>query len=216
MEKGPLLAFAGGAGLVALAVFLGRRRSEFPNVGKPALPTITPATTGAVQKAIVAEAKRQGVNPAVALLFADVESGFSQGAIGDRNWPYRGDNWERYVFNNPRLQGNPYLLDRELWVSYGVYQLLAPYHLHLYDPIANPRALLGLQTNVRLGVAKVKRLLSKYGDVLAARLAYVCGSPSACSVDRAETVASRLETKAGKWDIYLGGDAISRAREMAA
>jgi len=215
-ERAPLYAFLGGIGLVTIgALLLGRRRSEFPGAGRPSLPATVPATTGAVQKAIVAEANRQGVNPAVALLFADVESGFQAGAVGDKNWPYRGDNWERFVLNNPRLQGNPYLMDRELWVSYGVYQLLAPFHLHYHDPMANPRSLLNLNTNVRVGVAKIKRLLSKYGDPLAARMAYVCGSPSACSTSRAELIASRLESKAGRWNIYLGSDAMARAREMA-
>ena len=188
------------AGLATAALLLlGRRKSAVPGPGP------TPVATGPVMTAIVAESKRQGVNPAVALLFADLETSFKN-VRGDKTWPDRRradgrTNWEALVRDSSTLAVNPFRFQRQLWVSYGPFQLLSPYEIARYNPKADPRILDNVPLNVRLGVAKIKRLTDKYGDDLdALRLAYTCGSPGGC-LGRAPKVLARMATKADKYGL---------------
>ncbi len=182
----PLLALLLAAGAVAVL-----RRKQVVAVG-------------AMQQAIAAEASRQGVDPAVALLFADLESGFKN-VTGDSWWPAKKlpdgrTNWEVYVRDNPAFTNNPYRDVPPLWISYGPFQLLSPFSLP--DPKADPRLLFELAVNIRLGVAKIKQLSKLYGgNLVKMRLAYVCGSATGCSSKRTAEITAQLKAKASKYDL---------------
>jgi hypothetical protein len=190
-----------GFAVSALLLFGRRDRKPGENGARPSI-----VVQGTVQKAIVAEARRQGVDPAVALLFADLETSF-RNVRGDSGWPFRRrsdgrTNWEALVRDSSTLADNPYRGRPELWVSYGPFQLLSPFTIASYNPMADPRVLDNVALNVRLGVAKIKRLSDKYGgDVERMRLAYVCGSPGACSSSRRQQILARMETKGERYGI---------------
>jgi hypothetical protein len=164
---------------------------------------ITPV--GEVQVTIAEEAKRQGLDPAVALLFADLETGFKN-VTGDKNWPakIRSDgrtNWETFVRDNPRYDDNPFRGDAALWLSYGPFQLLAPHHLYKVNPDADPRILTQLPVNTKIGVQLVKKLYDQYnGDLAKMRIAFVCGGLSSCP-ERASSVVARLRSRAEKYGL---------------
>jgi len=150
-----------------------------------------------IEKAIIDEANRQGVDPKVALAFAAAESNFQPGLVGDASWPFSGDisNHERHVLNNPVFDSSPYRTSPGLWVSYGIYQLLSPYQLQKYDANADPRVLLDPEINIRIGISVIKNLLKKYGNVEDARIAYVCGSPGGCSESRSAEIVEKFKKK---------------------
>lgn len=111
------------------------------------------------------EAREQGVPALLALATARVESHFDHDAIGDRNWHLNRSRFDRVVSRE-----SPYYDQPELWRSYGVFQLLAPYHV---EPGEDPRVLLDPPTNIARGVRRLKDLLSRCnGDWDAVRLAY--------------------------------------------
>lgn len=192
----PLFLVFGGAALFTTA-FLLRKASEAKSSGGGGVYM----PSGAIEQAIASEASRQGVDPKVAIAFARVESGMKPGSIGDRAWPerVRGDgrtNHQALVLGNAKFNNNPYRNQPELWVSYGLFQLLAVYSLDSM-PDADPRILLNPATNIRLGVAKIKMRLDQYGgDVLKARIAYKCGSATGCSDDVRASAIARFEKAA--------------------
>jgi hypothetical protein len=200
-----------GVGTLALVLLL-TRKSRARTITTPSdLPT------DQIKAIIKAEAGAQGVNPKLALLFADLESRFNPDAVGDRDWPFRSDNWQRFVRDNPRYAANPFRTDRDLWVSYGLFQLLSPFELWRENPNADPSTLLDVRTNARLGVAKIRRLQERFGvDPLKIRIAYVCGSLK-CSRDKMLSIAEKLVARAPLHNLDLGtrSDALARAQALA-
>lgn len=121
------------------------------------------------------EAERQGVPLKVALAFAWLESRLNDAAEGDALWAIkRPEMYKKLVVENPAFVDNPWRDEAPRWHSYGLFQLLAPYHVQGRE---DPRSLLNPTTNAQRGVALIKRLLVKYnGDVNAARIAYTGAS----------------------------------------
>lgn len=152
-----------------------------------------------MQRLIRLEAERQGVPPAVALAFADVESRLDPRAEGDKDWHLRkgGALYQKHVLGSKALEKNPWRNAPELWHSYGLFQLLAPYHV---QPAEDPRALLDPRINILRGVGFIRNLLLRHkGDVSAARLAYT-GNPGDPEV-RAD-ITSKFAAALGKWSDY--------------
>jgi hypothetical protein len=143
------------------------------------------------------EAAIQGVPASVALVFAELESGFNPRAYGDRDWARkRPQKWREL---RERMPQNPAIDDPDAWGSYGLFGLLAVYHV---QPNEHPHVLWDPSLNARRGVAAVKHALERAGsDVRAARLLYVgCGlDGSLCSAERVAQVDSRLRAAARRW-----------------
>lgn len=139
------------------------------------------------------EARQQGVPELLALATARVESGFDHKAEGDRSWPNNRARYDRVISRE-----SPYYDRPELWHSYGLFQLLAPYH----TPIGqDPRDLLDPPTNIQRGVAKLKDLLSRHPDWNDVRLAYKGirrDNPKAAEVIRRFQVAIKEEASRGQ------------------
>src|SRR4051812_46824745 len=105
--------------MATLAIINARRpslmeRAQAPYPSPP-YPFPTPAGQGAwpalisgeaVAALIADEARAQGVDPRVALAFADAESALRPAAQGDLDWPYRngGALYHKHVLGNPALQ----------------------------------------------------------------------------------------------------------------
>jgi len=164
------------------------------------------APTAEVLQFIVSAARRHNVPVTYALAFADIESGMDSRCEGDLDWPTRkgGELYRKHVLNAKALAQNPARLEPAAWHSYGLYQLLAPYHVKAKE---HPRELLDARVNADRGVAFIGRLLKQNGgDVVAARLAYVgCGADgSRCSTEHVEKVKARLQSALDKWS-GLGG-----------
>lgn len=81
--------------------------------------------------------------------------------------------------------------------SHGPMQVQAQYHIPEGDP-TDPRI------SVRAGVKVLADKLDRYdGDMVKARLAYVCGTPSGCSTGKARKVISKLERVAPQYGLNL-------------
>lgn len=118
---------------------------------------------------IRAEAAKQGVPAYVALATAYVESRLNPDAEGDLRWH---DNVDRYRANVPA--SNPYRAIPKLWHAYGLFQLLAPYHVRGNE---SPLVLLDPQINVERGVRRLRELIALTdGDLDEVRLRYVGGT----------------------------------------
>ncbi len=159
-----------------------------------------PLTSAQVVALIRREAAAQGVPPAIALAFADIESRLNPNAEGDLNWHERdnGARYKKHVLANKRLAKNPARLEPQAWHSYGLFQLLAPWHV---DADEHPRSLLDPSVNARKGVAAIKQALKQAkGDPYGARLAYVgCGvDGSACDAETARDVLEKLRKALAK------------------
>lgn len=136
---------------------------------------IESAATKGMRDLITRVARQQGVPVRVALAFAWIESKLQPQLEGDKRWPFKKpQKYRELVLDAPRFKDNPWRTDASRWHSYGLFQLLAPYHTL---PTEDPRALLNPQVNAERGIAQIKRLLAKHnGNVQAARLAYIgCG-----------------------------------------
>lgn len=138
-------------------------------------PTTPSGPRDRVVQLIREAADRHGISRRVALSFAWCESRFNPAAEGDLIWHERhaGALYRKHVLHNPRLQSNPDRLTPEVWHSYGLFQLLAPYHV---QPLERPAVLLDPVINADRGCAAIALHLAKaQGDVLAARFSYVGG-----------------------------------------
>jgi hypothetical protein len=150
-----------------------------------------------IRALIEREANAQGVPPSVALAFAELESGFNPRAFGDRDWASRHPTQWREV--QARLPDNSAISDGTIWGSYGLFGLLAAYHVGARE---HPQALWDPTLNAQRGVSAIKHALRRaQGDVRAARLLYVgCGlDGSLCSASYADRVAARLQSAAQRW-----------------
>jgi len=121
-------------------------------------------------------ADRHNVPRQVALAFAFCESRLNPNAEGDLEWHEKrgGSLYTSLVRDAVKFEHNPARLVPAAWHSYGLFQLLAPYHV---KPMEHPRVLLNPAVNADRGCAEIRRLLTRAkGDVRSARLAYVgCG-----------------------------------------
>ncbi len=140
---------AAALGVSAAVVMLARRRP----LGMPA----SAWSRDDMIALIRSESELQGVDPTVALVFAQVETGI-QNLIGD--------------------QGS----------SFGPFQLQQRFHIpEGLDP-RDPGV------TIPLGVGLIRRLLERTGgDVLEARILYVCGSVASCSAEKRAIITTRLE-----------------------
>lgn len=153
------LALAAIAALGLLS-FSGARKKEPTDMVRPPKPDFV-----RMRQLIRAEALRQGVPVDVALATARVESNFDSSAPGDLNWH---KNAARFEANVPA--SSPYRNQPELWHSYGLFQLLAPYHVKGDE---DPRILFDPQVNAERGIAFLRRLLlAHHGDLNKVRLYY--------------------------------------------
>ena len=129
-----------------------------------------------IVRTIRAAADRHKVPRQVALAFAYCESRLNPAAEGDLEWHLKrgGSMYLSLVRDSPKFASNPARDVPEAWHSYGLFQLLAPYHA---KPMEHPRVLLNPAVNADRGCAFIRQLLTKArGDVFRARLAYVgCG-----------------------------------------
>ncbi len=165
--------------VLVIAVAWGSMQPKKPQPTKPAKPSSKERAE--MQRLIRLEAERQGVPAHIALAFADAESGFNPKAEGDKDWHLRkgGELYRKNVLGSKALANNPWRNAPELWHSYGLFQLLAPY---FSQPAEDPRALLDPKINITRGVGYIRRLLLKHGgDVDAVRLAYT-GNPGDLTV----------------------------------
>lgn len=141
-------------------------------------------------------ARDLGVPEAVALAFAELESGFNPAVQGDQQWPEKRPELYRTLVLDT---SNPYRQDASLWHSYGLFQLLAPYHVQVGE---HPHVLLDPELNARRAVAQIKRLLRQAaGDVAGARLAYIgCGVDGArCAAAVTEAALARFAPVYQRW-----------------
>lgn len=148
-----------------------------------------------IMRTIRLEADRHGVPRTVALAFAWVESRFDPTLQGDLDWHLKqnGALYRRLVRDAPRFAFNPARLIPEVWHSYGLFQLLAPYHT---EPREHPHALLDPRTNTQRGMKAIATLLQRAKkDPRRARLAYVGGGLDGqlLSVEQKQLVIDRLD-----------------------
>jgi hypothetical protein len=200
----PILAVAG---IATLAIINARRpslieRAQPPYPSSP-YPSPPPAGQGvqpvsqdgrAIASLIAAEALAQGVDPRVALAFADAESALHPDAQGDLDWPYRSNGalYQKHVLGNPSLSRNPYRGDPSIWHSYGLFQLLAPYHVL---ELEHPAVLLDPHINAQRGVRAVRTALERSGgELYQARRRYAgCGPGSGCEQNAA--LVARIDAR---------------------
>lgn len=188
---------------LGVGAYLVSSSSTKSSRGKPVDP--------AILALIRAEADRQQVPRAIALAFAAVESGFNPQAEGDLNWPTKnpdadgyGAMYRQHVLNQVRLAQNPALHDPYAWHSYGLYQLLAPYHVPAH---MHPRELLRPSLNAEIGIRYIATLLRQAGgDPAKARLAYVgCGlDGKRCSETTRATVLAAFAAAYEHWNALEG------------
>lgn len=174
-------------GVVAMA----SRRSNPPPPSSPSsgksLAT-TPAKR-AVIAIINAAAAKHGVPARIALAWAQVESGLNPAAEGDRQWHTYdgGKRYERLVRDAPKFARNPFRHEPSRWHSYGLFQLLAPYHT---GPTEDPKLLLDPRVNADRGVRRIAELLQQTGgDWQRARLLYT-GAAKSSDAKQAAVVAA--------------------------
>jgi hypothetical protein len=202
-------------GAVLTTLWIARPRAK-------AMANIPQYPLGSVQALIRAEAERQGVDPRLALTVAKIESGFRSNLTGDREWYSKvgkdgRTNWERYVRDVPAFNNNPYRNQKELWISYGLFQTLAPFHLWREDRNADPRVLFDAEVNARIGVAILRAIQDRLGDdPLKIRMSYVCGNVG-CSEAKSLLIAKTLARVGSEFGLYIGTDAeiAERATAMA-
>jgi hypothetical protein len=205
-------------GMATLAIINARRPSllergpaSYPT---PPYPSPPPAGQGVAQPAprdgraisalIADEARAQGVDPRVALAFADAESALRPDVQGDLDWPYRssGALYQKHVLGDPTLSRNPYRGDPSVWHSYGLFQLLAPYHVL---ELEHPAVLLDPHINAQRGVRAVRTALERSGgELYQARRRYAgCGPGSGCEQNAA--LVARIDARWGqalhKWGL---------------
>ena len=201
-----LLLGLGALALLALDAPAARAAAPTSRVEPPRLPRGVPVPAPAegegVEQLIRAEAARQGLDPRVALVFADLESSLDPSAIGDRDWALKdgGARYRRLVLDEPRFAQNPARLVPEAWASYGLFGLLAPYHA---GPLEHPHVLLDPRVNAERGIAHLRRLLQRSGgSLIEARRRYVgCPPPKFCEPITLGRVDGRFARTARKWGL---------------
>lgn len=162
----------------------------------PRRPSTGRSPSPVVRAAIVNAAQRHGVPIGLLMAFADLESGFNPLAEGDSGWVKRSNNYLANVLGNKRISSNPYRGDPTLWHSYGLFQLLAPYHT---GPTEDPRRLLDPHVNADRAAAAIRRYLDASGnDPWRARMRFVGLTDSSPNL---ATARDRFVTAAKKWGV---------------
>lgn len=136
------------------------------------MPAVRPSTLTPDLRAILDRAAQlAGVDARILYALAEVESGFNPLAEGDRDWPNRSDHYKRFVLENKSLSTNPARNDPSAWHSYGLFQLLAPYHVTAKQ---HPKELLDPKLNAAKAALFVRRILGQTnGDLWAMRKRYI-------------------------------------------
>ena len=148
--------------LLGVLAFGGSKR-------RAALPAPAPAPDTDIRTRIRAAARAAGVPERLALATARAESNFNPRAAGDLQWYLDRPRFERVV-----PKGSPYRSIPQIWHSYGLFQLLAPYHVSAQE---DPRILFDPQVNTDRAMVALGRLVKKHGgDWDAIRLAYAGAS----------------------------------------
>lgn len=135
-----------------------------------------------MRRLVADTARARGLEPRIALAFASVESRFDPRAEGDKTWHLKeaGERYNRLVRDAPQFADNPARLEPWKWHSYGLFQLLAPYHVL---PNEDPTVLFDPVINAQRGVETIKRLLVRSGgDPIKARLLYTGATRKAASI----------------------------------
>jgi len=163
------------------------------------------ASVSNIQNLIILQAKQQSASaaisailPAVALTFAEMESNFDPNAVpkgyikGQATKWYEKKGGSLYiekVRDSTKFANNPYKNTPELWVAYGLFQLLAVYFI---EGTEDPRILFDPQINAARGIADIAEKLAKYNNNPEnVRLAYVGYSPTATHSE-AEKIRQRF------------------------
>lgn len=147
-------------GIAILAAIMAKKSREPKAPRAPQTPS-----QSAMEGIIRREARAFGVPEPVALATAWVESRLDPFAEGDKAWH---ENEKRFEAVVPK--DNPHRWQRALWHSYGLFQLLAPYHVRKNE---SPLVLLDPETNANRGVAYLARLIKRHvGNLDDVRLAY--------------------------------------------
>lgn len=169
------------------------------------LPAPAPVRTdsaGSAEAIVTAAAQAHGLDPRVALMFADLESGLNPNVEHDRDWPFRNGcgNYRRHVLENPKFASNPARGEPGAWIGYGLFGLLSPYFA---GPHEHPRLLLDPTTNAQRAAAFLKRKLDQSGgDIRQARLRFAgCWRPERCSPEKVALVDRRLQAAMRKWGL---------------
>lgn len=134
-----------------------------------------PPSSDEVRTIIREAADRHAIRRRIALAFAWVESRHDPTLEGDIGWHLRksGALYHRHVLGNADLACNPARDQPDQWHSYGLFQLLAPYHVR---PLEHPRRLLDPHVNADRGCEAIAHLLLRTsGDVQRARFGYIGG-----------------------------------------
>jgi soluble lytic murein transglycosylase-like protein len=160
----------------------------------PAAPKL--ADKGPMIALVRAEAQRQGVEPALALATAEVESQFDPNAKGDVLWAQKKPAlYIKLVRDNPLMARNPARTEPTAWHSYGLFQLLAPHHVRALE---HPSVLFDPQLNAQRGIAFIKGLMRKHGsDPVTMRLAYA-GALNVSEAEK-ERVLKRFAQAYQRW-----------------
>lgn len=143
---------------------------------------------------IRAAADKAGCPRRWALAFAWCESRLTITMQGDLDWHTRqgGALYRRHVLMSERLAHNPARDDAGAWHSYGLFQLMACYHV---EPNEHPTKLIDPLINAERGCKAIARLYQRTkGDPVSARLAYVgCGyRGERCDAKRCDQVVRNL------------------------
>jgi hypothetical protein len=151
---------------------------------------------------ITREAAAVGLDPRIAVAFAEHESGLDPFRLGDAGWAEKnqGENYRRHVLENPRLASNPWRHVPSLWRSYGLFQLLAPFHVQGNE---HPHVLLHPLLNTQRGVRAVRAVLEQSGgNLYEARRRYVgCGPGTTCSADVLAHVDAAWARSLHRWGL---------------
>jgi hypothetical protein len=203
----PIIALAGIASIAMITWRRSPTRAAYSPSQPPPSPRHSlarPLSRNELLSLIAGEARSWGLHPALAAAFADRESQLDPNAEGDPGWPNKnnGDNYRRYVLQNQKFANNPWRTQPELWHSYGLFQLLAPFHLEGNE---HPYTLLDPVINTQRGVRVVKHMLDQSnGDLYEARRRYVgCGPGSACESNptQRQRIDSAWQQTLQKWGL---------------
>jgi murein DD-endopeptidase MepM/ murein hydrolase activator NlpD len=178
-----------------------RQRVPVVTTLSPVSPVGIRASVSNIQQLIILTAKKQPtantaiakILPGVALAFCEIESHFNPNSV-----PHKTDLWykkkggslyRKLVQNSTKFSNNPYKDKQELWVSYGLFHLLAVYHISGQE---DPRILFDPEINATRAIAKIAEDLAIYNnDPEAVRLVYVGYNPNTTRSD-AEKVREKF------------------------
>lgn len=169
-----------------------------------ALPPVVPhaAESPSIADIIAQHARAAGINPRLAMAFADLESGINPGALHDQDWATRDGcaNYRKHVLGNAKFNQNPGRGEPAAWMGYGLFGLMSPFFL---GALEHPRVLLDPNINAMRGTGLIaQHLRSSGGNVRDARLRYVgCYPAERCSPTKVAQIDRRLQDALRKWGV---------------